>query len=143
MNIGDCFRYIMASLDEWYIIATGRLLIHYEYIGDAKQNFYIEDGIKQWGNPTAFRGIYVLPRLPSLTYFGIDEPDEMAVELPYYHTIKKLGKALKIGDLIVFGGNKWIITDCALDDSYLKDASRIILNVQRYVESVSVAKKVS
>ncbi len=119
MNIGDYVRSGICYLDELFVEATGRSFIH------------IDKGVR-------LIGVYQLPpKSTAPRLFGLDEPDEMEVELGYKTTKKKLGELPKLVDKFIdFNGDKWVVNDMHRLDGKVKGQNRLVLTVCRYQETV-------
>src|SRR5581483_8116537 len=106
MNIGDVFRGVACYADELLVEGTGRPLLYYENLVTCCHepgSPYCEDAHKPVHSttPVSLRGFYELPGESSCMAFGIDEPDEMDVELGFNTTVKKVGKVPRVGDMLV------------------------------------------
>lgn len=142
----ETLRKIKRWLDGLFIWLFGRrVLIQNVIIKDKKKDaLYHEDREKEWESPVELYSLYTLPDISEYqNMFGIDAPDEIALELNYADTIKRLGKIPTIGSKIITldnGKREWLIIQRNIQDHRIWGSGRLVLVLQMYCESVTTGK---
>ena len=134
----ETLRKIRWWLDGLFIWFFGRrVLIENVIIKENKNALYHEDQEKEWESPVELYGLYAHPDINEYRFFGVDSPDEMALELNYSDTIKKLGHSTTIGSKItILDMNRrdaWIIVHRNIEDHRIWGSGRLVLALQKYV----------
>lgn len=117
-NLGDLIRPVVRWLDGLYIKAFGRR------VHDIKQGF-------------GFRGLFELPYSTGYQTFGIDSPDEIAIECSEQDVLKRYGRYPEIGSIFWVEGQKFQLVCRHRTDSRLLGTGRLVLTAAMYAESVT------
>lgn len=141
-NLGDLIRGCVGRVDELFINWFGKPLVYYDICIPYKSNaIYYETREKIWSHtPVFLRAFYEIPSTNSISAFGIDDPDEMIIDLGYSSSIKSLGYVPRVGGLVMDHlSGKWLIVQRMVEDDTIKGQSRLRLLTQRLQESATPA----
>lgn len=90
-----------------------------------------------YGSPILVYGIYEYSPTNAMTAFGIDEPDELNIEVNYDILIEKLKMLPKIGTLLKVEEENWVVANYNWVYDKFIGKKRLNLTCRRYQESAT------
>jgi hypothetical protein len=141
----DVVKGAIKKLDGYWIENAGHPIVIYGAIeidkaGEGAEKIYIEDKYKFkniYSQPILIYGIYEYPSTPAMRAFGIDEPDELNIEVNCETLLEKLKMLPKIGTLLKVEEADWIVIGRNWVYNKFIGKKRLNLTCQRYQESTT------
>ena len=136
------FKIIANGLDGVWINNGGwpiEVIGYFKPTAKPSDSLYIEDRAEmiKLEKPIKIYGFYTLPEIKHLSYFGIDSPDEMIIEVNPNNICRMLGKLLSPGLVLETEGMKWLVVNIRWRHHWFFGKRRMSLHCQMYQESIT------
>jgi hypothetical protein len=140
--IFDFIKNVLRKVDGYWIESAGHPVTIKGYCKRDKtvEKLYLEGTVFVAIPPVLIYAFYDYPKQQQLNTFGIDEPDEIGIQVNAKVAYSKLGLIPPIGTLLLVEDSDWLVVNRNYIYNRFIGKYRLNLTCRRYQESVTAGK---